>query len=222
MISYVILKYAPYDWLKYRGMAILVCRKKNCGPDVTRHAQDSHTSYQSRSKFNLQKTGGRYHEPQSVNSNLRAKVKSTSSVLFKGLPRILNPFLHNVNIMCTYVGPARQHILYYVGWKCVRVSADRSRAGAAGDITNCISADRKESTWSTHRHCKRSPLITLDRKWKSSYLLDPNQNPVFDILIIANATMGSKLLILLVLFLMPVLLIFLSATEVRFAGNSVT
>ena len=29
MISYVILKYAPYDWLKYRGMAILVCRKKN-------------------------------------------------------------------------------------------------------------------------------------------------------------------------------------------------
>ena len=28
MISYVILKYAPYDWLKYRGMAILVCRKK--------------------------------------------------------------------------------------------------------------------------------------------------------------------------------------------------
>ena len=27
MISYVILKYAPYDWLKYRGMAILVCRK---------------------------------------------------------------------------------------------------------------------------------------------------------------------------------------------------
>ena len=29
MISYVILKYAPYDWLKYRGMAILVCRRKN-------------------------------------------------------------------------------------------------------------------------------------------------------------------------------------------------
>ena len=28
MISYVILKYAPYDWLKYRGMAILICRKK--------------------------------------------------------------------------------------------------------------------------------------------------------------------------------------------------
>ena len=28
MIAYVILKYAPYDWLKYRGMAILVCRKK--------------------------------------------------------------------------------------------------------------------------------------------------------------------------------------------------
>ena len=28
MISYLILKYAPYDWLKYRGMAILVCRKK--------------------------------------------------------------------------------------------------------------------------------------------------------------------------------------------------
>ena len=23
------LKYAPYDWLKYRGMAILVCRKIN-------------------------------------------------------------------------------------------------------------------------------------------------------------------------------------------------
>ena len=22
------LKYAPYDWLKYRGMAILVCRRK--------------------------------------------------------------------------------------------------------------------------------------------------------------------------------------------------
>ena len=31
MISYVILKYAPYDWLKYRGMANLVCRKKNRG-----------------------------------------------------------------------------------------------------------------------------------------------------------------------------------------------
>ena len=28
MISYVILKYASYDWLKYRGMAILVCRKQ--------------------------------------------------------------------------------------------------------------------------------------------------------------------------------------------------
>ena len=26
------LKYAPYDWLKYRGMAILVCRKKNRAP----------------------------------------------------------------------------------------------------------------------------------------------------------------------------------------------
>ena len=31
-ISYVILKYAPYDWLKYRGMAILVCRKNKLRP----------------------------------------------------------------------------------------------------------------------------------------------------------------------------------------------
>ena len=36
MISYVILKYAPYDWLKYRGMAILVCRKKNRPRPATR------------------------------------------------------------------------------------------------------------------------------------------------------------------------------------------
>ena len=27
------LKYAPYDWLKYWGMAILVCRKKNRAPE---------------------------------------------------------------------------------------------------------------------------------------------------------------------------------------------
>ena len=32
MTSYAILKYAPYDWLKYRGMAILVCRKTNRSP----------------------------------------------------------------------------------------------------------------------------------------------------------------------------------------------
>ena len=32
----VILKYAPYDWLKYRGMAILVCRKKQLLPGAWR------------------------------------------------------------------------------------------------------------------------------------------------------------------------------------------
>ena len=29
------LKYAPYDWLKYRGMAILVCRKKIASAEET-------------------------------------------------------------------------------------------------------------------------------------------------------------------------------------------
>ena len=68
------------------------------GPDVTRHARKTHAlvlaTNQGQSLISRKLVAG-IIMPQSVNST------SSDPAVFKGLPRILNPFLHNVNNMCT-------------------------------------------------------------------------------------------------------------------------
>ena len=103
------LKYAPYDWLKYRGMAILVCRKQNC-PRVTCTWSQKLTSEilelsECTSSWIWIKAAGRANSSTTVNTQTHVRnvhVRQACAHTWKcvltiiGWPMILSDFLQKI------------------------------------------------------------------------------------------------------------------------------